>query len=112
MIAETDGSMSPLVDTAAPAAGEAGRDRRKTRQVRWKEARLRFSPCPGVATPTFAATLGEPDAGRDSLLDCAIRAGLGETSRVHSVGDGGPWIADQVQRVFGSRGRIWWISTI
>jgi hypothetical protein len=104
VIAETDGSMIPLVDTAAPTAEAGGRDRRKTRQVRWKEARLSLAHAQGAVTPTFAATLGEPDAVGDQLLDCAIRAGLGQTSRVHSVGDGAPWIADQVQRVFGAQG--------
>jgi hypothetical protein len=104
VIAETDGSMIPLVDTAAPATGEAGGDRRKTRQVRWKEARLSLAHAQGSITPTFAATLGEPDVVGDQLLDCAIRAGLGQTSRVHSVGDGAPWIADQVYRVFGQQG--------
>ena len=104
VIAETDGSMIPLVETAAPATVEPGGDRRKTRQVRWKEARLSLAHAQGAGPPTFAATLGEPDAVGDQLLDCAIRAGLGKTSRVHNVGDGAPWIADQVQRVFGQQG--------
>ena len=102
--AETDGSMIPLVETAPPATGEPGRERRQTRQVRWKEARLSLAHAQGAVTPTFAATLGEPEAVGDQLLDCAIRAGLGQPSRVHSVGDGAPWIADQVQRVFGQQG--------
>lgn len=104
VIAETDGSMIPLVDTAAPAPAAAGSDRRKTRQVRWKEARLSLAHAQGSVTPMFAATLGEPDVVGDQLLDCAIRAGVGQTSRVHSVGDGAQWIADQVERVFGAQG--------
>ena len=104
VIAETDGSMIPLVDTAAPASEAAGSDRRKTRQVRWKEARLSLAHAQGSVTPRFATTLGSPDVVGDQLLDCAIRVGLGHTSRVHSVGDGAPWIADQVQRVFGAQG--------
>ena len=90
VIAETDGTMIPLVDTATATAGEARRDRRKTRTVRWKEARLSLAPAHGAVTPTFAATLGEPDTVGAQLLDCALRAGLGQTSRVHSVGDGAP----------------------
>jgi hypothetical protein len=38
IIAETDGRMIPIVDTAAPEASTRGQDRRKTRQVRWQEA--------------------------------------------------------------------------
>ncbi len=58
VIAETDGSMIPLVETAAPATVEPGGDRRKTRQVRWKEVRLSLAHAQGTVTPTFAATLG------------------------------------------------------
>lgn len=40
VIAETDGSMIPIVDTAAAETNAAARDRRKTRQGRWQEARV------------------------------------------------------------------------
>lgn len=41
------------------------------------------------------------DTAGDQLRHCAIQAGLGNTTQVHCVGDGAPWIAEQVQRVFG-----------
>jgi hypothetical protein len=104
IIAETDGSMIPIVDTAPPETGAAGGDRRKTRQVRWQEARLSLAHAQGSITPRFAATFGAPDAVGEQLRDCAVRVGFGPTSRVHSVGDGAPWIADQVHRVFGQQG--------
>ena len=40
LISEMDGSMLPVVETAEPGVKEAPIDRRKTRQVGWKEARL------------------------------------------------------------------------
>lgn len=104
VIAETDGSMIPIVDTAPPQPGAAGGDRRKTRHVRWQEARLSLAHAHGSVTPRFAATLGEPDVVGKQLRDCALRVGFGLTSRVHSVGDGAPWIADQVHQVFGQQG--------
>lgn len=104
VIAETDGSMIPIVDTAAPEAAVPGGDRRKTRRVRWQEARLSLAPAHGSVTPRFAATLGEPDTVGEQLRDCALRVGFGPTSRVHSVGDGAPWIAEQVHRGFGQQG--------
>ena len=55
-------------------------------------------------TPRFAATFGEPDVVGEQLRDCALRVGLGLTSRGHGVGDGAPWIANQVQRRFGPQG--------
>ena len=105
VIAEIDGSMIPLVDTADPTAVDPAVDRRKTRQVRWKEARLSLAHAQGTVTPVFAATLGEVDEVGDQLLDCAIRAGLGKTSQVHGVGDGALWIAEQFQRVFAQQAR-------
>lgn len=105
VIAETDGTMIPIVDTAPVRPGDAGEDRRKTRQVRWQEARLSLAHAQGSVTPRFAATFGEPDVVGEQLRDCALRGGFGPTSRVHSVGDGAPWIADQVQQVFGQQGR-------
>jgi hypothetical protein len=78
------------VDTAPPQTGTAGGDRRKTRQVRWQEARLSLAHAHGSVTPRFAVTLGEPEVVGEQLRDCAIRVGFGLTSRVHSVGDGAP----------------------
>ena len=47
LIAERDGSMLPVVETAETGAQEAPIDRRKTRQVGWKEARLALAHPPG-----------------------------------------------------------------
>jgi hypothetical protein len=58
LIAEMDGSMLPVVEVAEPVGGGARRDRRKTRQVSWKEARLALAHEPGSVTPIFGATLG------------------------------------------------------
>ena len=89
IIAETDGSMIPIVDTE----GEKP-DRRKNRSCRWKEARL---------TLTHP---GSPDEAGDRMLSCAIRSGMGQNTEVHCVGDGAPWIAEQTDRVFGEQGRF------
>ncbi len=52
--------------------------------------------------PTFGVTLESVDAAGEQLLDIAIRAGLGSGTSVHGLGDGAPWITNQVQRIFGS----------
>lgn len=36
---------------------------------------------------------------------CAVQAGFGRNSELHAVGDGAPWIADQVELQFGRQGR-------
>ena len=105
LIAEVDGTMIPIVDTFDKADDE-GRaiDKRKTREVRWKEARLSLAHPKGSVSPVFGATSGEVDEAGDQLAHCAILAGMDKDSKVHCVGDGAPWINDQVDRVFGIQG--------
>ena len=103
VIAETDGCLLPMV-TVAPSSDELPQDARRRRQVHWQEARLSLAHQAGSTEPVFAATLlGDVDTVGDQLYHCAQRVGLKSDSHVHSVGDGAPWIADQVDRVFGSQ---------
>ena len=101
VIGEMDGSMIPVVATGERSEGSGCHDRRKERRLEWKEARLTLAHPKGSVSPVYGVTLGSPDETGDLLLDCAIRAGLGANTRVHCVGDGAPWIVDQVSRVFG-----------
>ena len=105
VIAEVDGSMIPIVQVAPPSEGEP-EDGRKRRHLEWNEARLSLSRAKGCVTPQFGATLGGPDDAGDQLKHCAIQAGMGKNTTVHCVGDGAPWIADQVERVFGAQGHF------
>jgi hypothetical protein len=104
LIAETDGTMIPLVETQDRIIEGHPVDRRKTRTGRWSEARWALTHPKGSEKLVFGGTRGGPDDAGDRLLDCAIRSGLGRTTRVHCVGDGAPWIADQIDRVFGTQG--------
>lgn len=99
-----DGSMVPIVTIAAKTSDEEPSDRRKRRKVCWKEARLSLAHSLGSVSPIFDATLGGAEETGDQLLNCAILAGGGENSKIHCVGDGATWIADQVDRVFSDQG--------
>jgi hypothetical protein len=105
LIAEMDGSMLPVVETAEPKPGDASLDRRKTRQVAWKEARLALAHPPGSVTPIFGATLGSPEEAGERLTVCALEAGAGSQTKVHGVGDGAVWIIEQMEAQFGSQGK-------
>ncbi len=98
IICGTDGSMIPIVDTDGKAP-----DRRKNRRYRWKEAGLMPAHAKGSVSPVFGCTLGGPDEAGDGLLNCAIRAGMGQKTKVHCIGDGAAWIINQTDRVFGSQ---------
>ncbi len=103
LIVEMDGSMIPIVETQSLTAKTEKIDRRKTRTVGWREARLCLARQTGSSQPIFGVTLGSVDAAGEQLADSAIRAGVGTNTSVHGVGDGAPWIANQVNRIFGSK---------
>ena len=101
IIAESDGSMIPIVETS----NDPSPDRRKNKQLFWKEARLSLARAKGSSSPYFAGTVGSPEEVGKQLSFCVVRAGANENSFVHCVGDGAPWIANQVEERFGSNGR-------
>ncbi len=114
LIAETDGSMIPVVQTGAadaegclPGGHPSGhrQDRRKTRQVFWKEAKLSLVRRSDEMTPLFAVTLGDATAAGADLKRLAVAAGFNKRSWVHGLGDGAPWIADQMEQQFGTQCR-------
>jgi len=104
LIVEVDGSMIPIVETAEGKQEGEMVDRRKTRTVGWKEARLSLVREAGSVTPVFAATMGTAEEAGEEMFGCAVRAGAGLKTKMHCVGDGAPWIADQVDLRFGSQG--------
>lgn len=100
IIVETDGGMVPIVETDATQG-----DRRKGKKLCWREAKLSLAHVHGSKTLFFGGTLqGTVDAAGQCLFDCAIQAGFGAATRIHGVGDGAPWIADQVEKKFGAQG--------
>ena len=105
LIAEMDGSMIPIVTTEATVGEEEKIDRRTTRQIGWQEARLVFTRTPEQAHPVFGATLGSTDEAGAQLVASAIRVGMGQQTYVHGIGDGAPWIADQIAEQLGQPGR-------
>lgn len=103
LITEMDGSMVPVVETGKSGAAEAPGDRRKTRKLSWREARLCLVHQPGSVTPIFGATLGSVSAAGERLSACALKAGAGSQTQFHGVGDGAPWIIEQMELKFGSQ---------
>lgn len=103
LIAEMDGSLVPVVETAEPVAGEPPIDRRKTRTLIWKEARLGLVHQPGSVTPIFGGTMDRVDEAGEQLWRPAIGAGAGSKTKFHCLGDGASWITDQVDLRFGTQ---------
>jgi hypothetical protein len=97
VIAETDGCLIPIVTIAA----KGPKDRRKRRQLDWREGRLSLAYRAGSVAKHYQATLQTVAVVGSQLLECARRAGAGQKSRIHCVGDGASWIVRQVEERFG-----------
>jgi hypothetical protein len=101
VIVEMDGGMVPTVE---PDAAQS--DRRKGKKLQWKEAKICLAHPQGSKTLAYGGTLqGDVATAGEQLFECATRAGFGTSTRVHAVGDGAQWIADQVEDQFGAQGR-------
>jgi hypothetical protein len=100
-IGEVDGSMVPVVEPSPEAE-----DKRKGKVLSWKEVRLNLVHRHGSVTPRFGGNFagGVEESGRQ-WWRCAAKAGFGPGSQLHAVGDGAPWIANQLELQFGTRGR-------
>jgi hypothetical protein len=98
IIAQIDGGMVPVVEIPQDVVG----DRRKARSVAWKECRLSLAYAHGTIDPTYAATMGDVDEAGAQLAKVVKLAGQEAETHIHAVGDGAPWIANQVEKKFGS----------
>ena len=102
IVAEADGTMVPVVDTAAAPPGT---DRRKHRKVRYQEARLVAAQAHGTVTTHYGATLHDVTDTGLRWAQCTHAAGWGLNTQIHALGDGAPWIAEQARLQFGHQGR-------
>lgn len=93
--------MIPIVKTTPFTDDEGHIDRRKNRELSWKEARLSLVRIPEDKSPIIGGTVGTVDEAGKQLLHSAIRVGMGRNTKVHAIGDGASWIVNQVKGLFG-----------
>ena len=100
VVTEMDGSMIPVV-----VASAQGADRRKGKQLIWREARLCLAREKESVTARYGATLGSAEWAGAMWARTARAAGVGPQTAVHGVGDGAPWIVEAFGEQFGGQGR-------
>jgi|GEM_PF-3025114 len=76
-------------------------DKRKNRKVCYQEAKVVLAHKPDEANPIYSASMNGVDETGKRLRWCAMQAGLGKNTFVHGVGDGAPWIVNQINNKFG-----------
>lgn len=100
IIAETDGCFIPIVTTGI---GELT-DGRKKRKINYREARLCLAHEHESRTICYEGTFQAVDVAGACLSKCVTRVGCDGKTKVHCVGDGAVWIANQVEERFGANG--------
>ena len=104
IIGQTDGCMIPVITPKGEI--NPGSDQRKNKNHEWKEARLALARPKGSLDPVYAATLGSVDDAGSKLETVVKSAGEGEKTKIHCLGDGALWIADQVDKLFGAKAKF------
>lgn len=101
LVSETDGSMIPIVEIdSCKKVGDA----RKARKVMWKEVKLSFARGKDKTNRFYAGGICTAEEAGRKMLECALLAGMKAGTYVHALGDGAPWIAEQVKLKFCNRG--------
>jgi hypothetical protein len=98
LVTEMDGSLIPVVQPGK------GVDRRKAKTLLWREVRLCCARCSHQTERIYGATLGSVENASWMWRQAAQRAGLGERTYVHGVGDGAGWIVERFKENFGEQG--------
>jgi hypothetical protein len=68
----------------------------------YREARLTLAHEHQADQPLFSATLGSVKQAGQHIIHCVQAVGANDQTKIHCVGDGAPWIADQMEKQFGS----------
>lgn len=98
LITQMDGSMIPVMEPGG------GTDRRKGKNLFWREVKLCCARPAGSVQTHYGATLGNATTAGWLWQEVARSAGLTPQTRVHGLGDGARWIMDQFQSLFGEQG--------
>lgn len=100
LISETDGSMVPIVEIDN---AKSQQDARKARKISWKEVKLSFARGKDKVNRCYAGVIGTAEEAGQKMLECAVLAGMKDGTYIHAIGDGAPWIAEQVKLRFCNR---------
>jgi hypothetical protein len=103
IIAESDGCFIQIVETGKDEEGYQG-DGRKLRKRGYREARLSLAHAHESKDIRYADTFRSVNVAGKQLSDCVHQVGCDWHTKVHCVGDGARWIANQVEEQFGTNG--------
>jgi hypothetical protein len=98
IIVEADGGMVPMVGIHQCTQA----DGRRNRYTYWREGILVLARRHKAVQPYFYASMEPRETTGKHLAQCANFAGRNKQTKLHCLGDGAPWIAEQVETEFGA----------
>jgi hypothetical protein len=98
VVTQMDGSMIPIMEPGR------GADRRKGKQLYWREVRLCLARAVDREQACYGATLGSSEVAGWLWQQVGQMAGVTHQTKVHGVGDGAPWILEKFTDYFGEQG--------
>ena len=102
LVAQIDGSMVPIVEYTKASKEQRAKGIKRNRSCFWKEFRLSTVSEVEDNNIRYGVTSGSAlEAGCMMYLTCKNK-GMSETTHIHGVGDGAPWIAEQYEIQFGA----------
>ncbi len=99
IVAQSDGTFLRIVSTDSQSS-----DRRKSRRIDFKEARLCAATKHKTDRVFYEATFETVDEVGLKWAQATKQAGRGLNSHIHVVSDGATWIASQAKQLFGEHG--------
>jgi hypothetical protein len=114
ILSETDGSMIPVIEhpPVNQGADSGKKDQRKNKQCVYKEIKLSMARMVKrgdiivkrqEASIKFEATTGDVEAAGQRMKHCLSSLGATQETKVHTVGDGALWIAEQYRQITKGR---------
>jgi len=73
--------------------------------LQWNEVKLCLAPQQGSQRLCFGGTFsGVVNQAGIAWHQCTVAAGFNKENPLHAVGDGAPWITEQIEQPFGAQG--------
>lgn len=102
LVVELDGSMVPIVEYSEASQEQKKNGLRHKRNCHWREFRLCTVSRPQETSTYYGVVHGNPFQAGCMMHECCGKKGMDDTTHIHGVADGAPWIADQYEDQFGA----------
>ena len=102
LVVELDGSMVPIVEYNEATEEQKEKGLKHNRDCHWREFRLCTVSSLDETSTYYGVVQGTPFQAGCMMYESCLKKGMNDTTHIHGVADGAPWIADQFEDQFGA----------